>query len=328
MVKSGPGPAQPRGMDAIDRGLIHALHVDGRASFRDIAAVLGVSENTVARRYRKLRSEATLRVSGMVYGAPLGYVAWTMRVRCTPDAASAVATSLAAREDTSFVYLLSGGTEVSCSVQTRSTQDQDVLLLCTLPRTRRVVSVSAQQLLRRFTSTTGWQGLEWLSPDQVAALTPPPLLTDNGVEPHESDRALLTALNRDGRATYAELTAATGWSDATVKRRLTALRQAGILRFQVDLPPAALGYRTEARLWIDARPAHIVTVAEALAREPSVTFTALTTGATNLLVAVNCRDTADLGRFLTERIAALDGINSVETAPVIRTIKRAGSLML
>ncbi|WP_157420505.1 Lrp/AsnC family transcriptional regulator, partial [Actinomadura kijaniata] len=43
-------------LDEIDRGLVHALHLDGRASFGRIAEVLGVSTQTVTRRYRRLRA--------------------------------------------------------------------------------------------------------------------------------------------------------------------------------------------------------------------------------------------------------------------------------
>ncbi|MER6945903.1 Lrp/AsnC family transcriptional regulator [Nonomuraea sp. NPDC000554] len=316
-------------MDSVDRGLVHALHLDGRAAFRDIAAVLGVSENTVARRYRKLRGQGLLRVVGTVYGAPLGYVAWTIRLRCTPDAAAPVARALADREDTSFVYLLSGGTEVSCSVQARSAQDQDALLLHKLPRTSRVIAVSAHLLLRGFQLPTGWKGLEWLPAEQAARLTPEPVQPPDGpVELDEGDKALLHALNRDGRASYAELTSVTGWSESTVKRRLATLRRAGILRFQLDLAPATIGFPVEARLWINAQPARVVQIAEALAQQPEASFAALTTGPTNLLVALACRDTAELGRFLTERIASLEGINEMETAPIIRTVKRAGALLL
>jgi DNA-binding Lrp family transcriptional regulator len=316
-------------MDAVDRGLIHALHVNGRAAFRDVAAVLDVSENTVARRYRKLRGQGLLRVVGTVNGASLGYVAWTIRLRCTPDAAVQVARALADREDTSFVYLLSGGTEVSCSVQSRSEQDQDALLLHKLPRTSRVIAVSAHLLLRAFELPTGWTGLEWLSAEQTAQLTPEPGgLSDEPVGLDEGDKALLHALNRDGRASYAELTAVTGWSESTVKRRMAALRRAGILRFELDLTLAAIGFPVEARLWINAQPAGIVQIAQTLARQPEVSFAALTTGPTNLLVALACRSTAELGRFLTERIAALEGINAIETAPIIRTVKRAGALLL
>ncbi|MFI7001892.1 Lrp/AsnC family transcriptional regulator [Nocardia sp. NPDC050175] len=316
-------------MDAVDRGLIHALHIDGRVAFRDIASVLGVSENTVARRYRKLRGEGTVRVVGMVNGGRLGYVSWTVRVRCTPDAAMSVAKALADRPDTAFVHLLSGGTEVSCNVQAASSQEQDALLLDKLPRTSRVVSVSAHLVLRGFALPSGWGGVAALSSEQAAILEPAPVESSNApVELDDGDRALLHALNRDGRASYAELSTVTGWSESTVRRRLASLRHMGVLQFHLDMPPAAIGFRTEARLWINAQPAHVVDVAEALARRSEVAFAALTTGSTNLLVAVNCRDTTDLSLFLTERIAPLQGINSMETAPIIRTIKRAGALLL
>ncbi|KOU01198.1 hypothetical protein ADK86_12865 [Streptomyces sp. NRRL F-5755] len=64
-----------------------------------------------------------------------------------------------------------------------------------------------------------------------------------------------------------------------------------MLAFLVDIPPAALGFRAEARLWLSVQPSQITTV-------------------------------------VTERIAALDAIRAIETAPVIRTVKRAGTLLL
>src|SRR4051794_9338407 len=107
-------------LDEFDRGLVHALQIDGRAPFSKIANVLGISENTVARRYRRLRSAGALRVVGSANGFLLGYTSWTIRVRCSPDAAGAIAAALARRPDTFWVHVLSGGTEISCNVQARS----------------------------------------------------------------------------------------------------------------------------------------------------------------------------------------------------------------
>jgi hypothetical protein len=53
----------------------------------------------------------------------------------------------------------------------------------------------------------------------------------------------------------------------------------------------------------------------------------VTTGSTNLTAAINCRDNADLYRYLTERVSILDAISTMETAPVIRTVKRAGAVL-
>ncbi|MER0483497.1 Lrp/AsnC family transcriptional regulator [Streptomyces sp. Edi2] len=322
-------------LDEVDRGLVHALQIDGRAAFRAIGEALGVSENTVARRYRRLRTAGLLRVVGTLNGARLGYSAWTIRLRCTPDAAGSMATALAKRNDISFVHLLSGGTEISFSTQTRSSDESDALLLHQLPRTARVTSVSAHLLLTHYALPNNWAGPAWLTPEQAALLTPPPAAdrdaevdADASMDLREGDRALLEALGRDGRAGYAELATVTGWSDATVRRRIATLRRAGVLIFLVDIPSAALGFRAEARLWMSVQPSQLTTVATAMAGHPEASLVAMTTGPTNLLAAVNCRDAQDLSRYLTERIASLDAIRTIETAPVIRTLKRAGTLLL
>ena len=44
-------------LDALSHQIIHALQLDGRASFNRIATVLGVSEQTAARRYRRMRTD-------------------------------------------------------------------------------------------------------------------------------------------------------------------------------------------------------------------------------------------------------------------------------
>lgn len=166
-------------LDELDRQLAHALQVDGRASFSQIAAVLGTSDRTIARRYQRLRSTGTLRVVGLPDAAALGHVDWLVRMRCTPDVAGPVSAALARRADTSWVSLLSGGTEITCITRTRQqTQDGD-LLLQKLPRTSRITSVTAHCMLRPVAGTSGWPGrTAALSPAQIAALQPsyaPPL---------------------------------------------------------------------------------------------------------------------------------------------------------
>ena len=87
---------------------------------------------------------------------------------------------------------------------------------------------------------------------------------------------------------------------------------------------AALGYRTETRLWASVPPTHLAATGAAVAAHPEVAFCAATTGPTNLLVSIVCRDSRDLYRYLTERLGTLPLIGEIQTAPVIRVIKRAG----
>lgn len=76
---------------------------------------------------------------------------------------------------------------------------------------------------------------------------------------------------------------------------------------------------------MSVRPSGLVAVAETLATHPEVSFVGITTGVTNLMAEVICRDTADLYRYLTERVGSLRAIQTMETAPVMRTLKRIGT---
>jgi DNA-binding Lrp family transcriptional regulator len=314
-------------LDDVDRAVAHALQIDGRVPLRTIATVVGVSENTIARRYQRLRSAGVIRVVGVLNGARLGYTAWTLRLQCMPDAATAVAMALAERADTAWVCVLSGGTEISCNTEV-STADDDSLVLSKLPRALRVTSVSAYSILRVTVLPVSWRGVRWLNVNQIEELRPQPTVED-GTPPtlDEADQALLDALARDGRTGYAELASITGWSDSTVKRRMDHLRRTGVLSYVLDVLPGALGFHAEARLWMNVRPSRLSATAETLATHPEVSFAAVTTGPANLIAAVNCRDDADLYRYLTERVSTLDSIASMQTAPVIRTVKRAGALL-
>jgi DNA-binding Lrp family transcriptional regulator len=306
--------------------LLHALQLDGRASFSTIAAVLGVSDQTVARRYRKLRSSGAVRVVGVPEAAPLGQVHWLARVHCVPDAAAPIAAALARRDDTQWVSLMSAGTEIVCFIRAPLREQADGLLLGQLPRTPRVVSVTAYRMLRRFAGgPSGWPGrASALSASQVARLRRvPPGAT---YRPEPGDTALLAALAHDGRADMSTLAAACGRSKSTVRRRLEALRDSGALYFDVEVDAALLGYPLTATLWLRVAPSALESAGRALASHPQVAFAAATTGPANLVANVGCRDDAALYSYLADDLGGLPGVQQVETAPMIRTLKRFGTV--
>ncbi len=68
-------------------------------------------------------------------------------------------------------------------------------------------------------------------------------------------------------------------------------------------------------------PAKLAQVGQALADRPEVPFVAATTGSTNLVAALLCRDDRSLYEYITGEMAALDGLTHVEVAPVMRAVK-------
>ncbi|MEV7598789.1 Lrp/AsnC family transcriptional regulator [Kitasatospora sp. NPDC089797] len=332
-----PGSLHPAGFDELDRRLVHALQIDGRAPFSTVAAVLGVSDRTVARRYARLRSVGALRVLGGIDPTALGAVLWLLRVRCAPSASVAVAEALARRPDTSWVSLTSGGTEITCVVRTESAADSEALLLDRLPRTPRVEGVSAHSVLHSFYGGPDSliAKLGPLDAEAVAALSPPPAPPLPPVPPvaqhpgpvrlDDGDRKLLAALAADGRTGTERLATVTGWSPTTVRRRMAELRERGVLYLDIDCDARLLGYGGRTLLWLSVAPPHLEEAGLALAGHPEVAFAAATTGPTNLHATVVCTDQRALYRYLTTRVAALPAVTHVETAPVIRTVKQAAN---
>ena len=313
-------------LDDLDRRLVHALHIDGRASFARIAAVLDTSTQTVARRFQRLRARAGLRVVGLAEPARSGGQQWIVRLTAAPGRALAVGRALARRPDTSWVRLTSGGTEIVAIVRTvpDGTGDPHALLLRDLPRTSAVTAVSAHLLLHVYQGgPAAWRGrASALSPDQVAALRPG---WDEGQEAglDGADRALLAVLHRDGRTPWADLAAATGQSPATARRRVARLRAAGLLFLDVEIDDRLYGVTAQALLWLSVAPARLHTVAQTLAAHAEQALVAATTGRTNLLANVLVPTPEALHRYLTEQLA-LPAVTAVETAPVLRTLKSAG----
>jgi DNA-binding Lrp family transcriptional regulator len=321
-------------LDAVDRQIIHILTIEPRASFRTIAEVTQISDQTAARRYRKLSESAELRVLGVVNGPRAGWVDWYVRLQATPGAADAIAEALARRADTRWVNLASGGTEIICTVQASTPEQRDALFLRGLPGSRRVVQISAHSILHNFTPGA-WHGVrQALSAGQIAQLTQlvrtaqsapddGPTPTD-GVGLQPEDAPLLAELGRDGRASHAALATAIHWHESTVRRRIEELRRSGLLHFEVDLDSHTLGVNLHAMLWLTVEPSQLDAVGRALAGHPEVPFAAATTGPTNVVVTAALRDTQHLYEYLTGPLAALPGVTSVETAPIIRTLKRTG----
>jgi DNA-binding Lrp family transcriptional regulator len=315
-------------LGAIDRQIIHILAIEPRASFRTIADVAGISDQTAARRYRRLTEAAGLRVLGVPDGSRLGWTDWFVRLQTTPGGADSIAEALARRPDTQWVRLASGGTEVICTLQARSPEQRDALFLRGLPGSRRVVQISAHSILHDF-APGSWQEItRALSPAQLAKLGQP---VQRRVPPARGallpeDEPLLAELARDGRASNAALAAAIHWHESTVRRRIEELRQAGLLYFEIDLDNQVFGMNTQAILWLSVEPGRLNEVGTAMAAHPEVPFAAATTGPTNLLASAIFRDSEHLYAYLTGELAALPGVTAVQTAPIIRTLKRTGSV--
>ena len=109
--RRGPVSRAP-GLDNVDRGIIEALQQNGRESFRQIAASLGVSEATVRARYGRLCDQSILQVTGVTNPLGLGFEAQAMVGVRTTGPPEVVADEIARWDEADYVVVTAGQFDV------------------------------------------------------------------------------------------------------------------------------------------------------------------------------------------------------------------------
>lgn len=322
-------------MTGLDEKILQCLIVDGRLPFRRVAEVVGVSEQTVARRYRGMRDAGHVRVGVVLSSFARDRRAWAVRIRCRPDAAGTLAEALAARDDVGWVSLVSGGSEIDCATATPSDADE-AGVLSRLPHTREVLSFDARALLHAFAgSSGGWSALGGpLDPEEEVRLreladaeradrAARAVATSYDVRLTDDDGPLLEALAWDGRASVAALARELDRPVSRVSARLELLLGSGLAYVATDVLPEAFGFHASAVLHLRVPPGQVVATGETLAGHRETGFVAATTGATNLMAVVTCRRAEDLFDYTTEKVGALPDVQHLDVAPVLRRVKEA-----
>ncbi|MFC7277003.1 AsnC family transcriptional regulator [Paractinoplanes rhizophilus] len=319
-------------LERLDRQILHALQIAPRAPFARIATVLGVSEQTVARRYQRMRGNGIVRVTARPQAThrPNGS-SWSLRIGCRPGTATALAEALARRTDTSWISIGAGGAEITCQIEIESDRAG---LLDHVPRASNVLTFSAHQMLHHF---PGRGEIDWILPDNDVTAEQRRFLAD-GAERHiakqgdarlrDADGPLVEALEHDGRASWASLAAATGWSQRQVAHRVGELVGSGAIYYHLDIADALVGMGSAANLWFTVAPAHLASAGARLADHAELAFVSAITGAANLMAAARAVDAEALYRYITTKAARIEGIQNVEIVPHVTRLKQSHSLMV
>lgn len=317
---------EPPILDGIDRKLMHALGVNGRASFRQIASVLGVSEHTAARRYRQLREAGVLRVLMLPAPDPVDR-GQLVRLEVQPQSVRSIAEVLARRPDVSYVRLMNAGAEILFGVRARATTERDFLLLDQLPRTGRVLRTTVYSLLHHFRTRgeADWAGFGDRLDDDQRRLLMPDVAERPTMRPVVADQAIIDELAVDGRASCARLAQVSGMSESAAARRLEVLTRSGAVYGDLDTAPELLGFPAGATLYLDVNPARVPAVGALLATHAQTAFVAAVGGPANMVAAIRCRNVGEIYEYVTATLGWVDGIEHVEVSTVSRHIKHARS---
>jgi Lrp/AsnC family transcriptional regulator for asnA, asnC and gidA len=137
----------------------------------------------------------------------------------------------------------------------------------------------------------------------------------------ETDKAIIEALQTDGRMPYTRLGTAVGLSEAAVRQRVQRLTESGVVQIVAVTDPLMLGFNRMAMVGLKVE-GDLRTVAADIAAIPDVSYVVIVSGSFDLLMEVVCEDDDHLLSILNDKVRAIPGIRSTETFTYLRLDKQ------
>ena len=146
------------------------------------------------------------------------------------------------------------------------------------------------------------------------------------------DHAILDHLQRDGRATSAELGDVAGLSPSPAHRRQKLLEESGIIRGYValldqDRVGLPVNVFVSVRLLAQTED-HLAAFEQAIAGVPEVMECYVMSGASDYLLRVVAPDLAAFEEFLRTKLTRIPGVRGVESAFALKRVAYRTSLPL
>ncbi len=137
----------------------------------------------------------------------------------------------------------------------------------------------------------------------------------------DANRAIIEALQRDGRRAYGAIANEVGLSEAAVRRRVQRLRENGIIQIVAVTDPLQLGFHRQAMVGIRVE-GDVRQVAAKVSALEEVDYVVMCAGSFDLLAEVVCEDDDRLLHLLNDSIRSIPGIRSTETFLYLKLAKQ------
>ena len=242
---------------------MRALQGDGRATYQALADGVGLSRTAVRARVRRLAALGAIRIVGVLHAGVLGrevlgHVTFTVSGPVAPLLAA-----VKERESVAFAAQTAGRFPAVAQVRVRD----DAALAAEVAELRALPGVVGAEVFRAGAVVK----------DANSAVQE---LRDIAVDP--LDWRLVRHLQRDGRASYAELARSVGLSQAAARSRVVRLIEAGVVHVTAVVEPSVVGADERLGFGVRCRGA-AGAVAARVAAVPGVAFLATGFGRYDLI---------------------------------------------
>lgn len=311
-------------MEESDLELISALQIAPRASWAEIGRVLGRHPTTLATRWERLRESGTAWVTAHLMGDPREMTVTLHDVLCRPDQRRNVVEALCRIPEIASVDECSRQKDIMLTVFSRSFEWLHAELTPQLDVIPGLVRHESYYLTELHYAAHDWR-ITQLNPwqtEQLRQLAIKPSADSVQLPSDFIDIARILA--RDGRASAAEISAATGVPPSTARRRLQRVLESGVLALRCDVAHSRVGYplacQWQARLPIDKHRQ----VAQVLRQLGALRLCGSITGRANLVFAFWLRNQAQVVEIERGIAQLLPDLEIIESSMFNSSLKRMG----
>jgi Lrp/AsnC family transcriptional regulator for asnA, asnC and gidA len=137
----------------------------------------------------------------------------------------------------------------------------------------------------------------------------------------EIDKAIIRALQVDGRTSYAKLGPQVGLSQAAVRQRVQRLTESGAMQVVAVTDPLSVGFTVQAMIGVQAE-GDLRVLAANLAAVEAIDYVVVASGRYDLLLEVVCEDGDHLLALVNDVIRSTPGVRSAEVFTYLDLVKQ------
>ncbi len=323
----------------IDQRILSRLQNDARASNLSLAAHVGMSAGSCARRVRALEHAGVIRrYVALVEPKAVGlgvtvFVELSLNLQ-REALLESFEEAIIVRPDVLECYLMTGDADYMLRVVTTDVQSYERFLKTSLTRIDGVARIKSSFALKRLKYSTA------LPLDANSKESEPERKgrSQRGAHPiprgtlDEIDVRILSCLQDEARLSNVDLAERVGLTPAPCLRRVRALEDAGVIRQYaalVDPGAVQLGVTVFVRITLVQQiEKRLETFEAAIRRHPEVMECYLMTGDADYLLRVVVPDVDSYERFLDTALTRTAGVASIKSSFALRQVKYSTALPL
>jgi DNA-binding Lrp family transcriptional regulator len=312
--------------DELDVAIVDAVRSAPRGSWRSLGEVLGVDPATVSRRWARMESEGAAWVTAHPSGSATPACA-LVEVDCTAGRSAEVARTLAEDAQAATVKVTSGARDVLMLVQAPDLDSLSDYLLTLVGRFPGIARIRSHVVTRSTLEASRWREGA-LNPEQRRRLgSPAGFGSDDADILDDCDTRILHALHLDGRMSFEQLAARAGVGPVSVRRRLSRMREAGLITFRCDVS-RHLSARSVAAVYFGSLGVQDLRTAEERIRSlPGVRSSMFVAGPFNVIVDASLRSTAEVHDLEWRMGQELPALRVQDRSVVLNMTKLLGRIL-